>query len=261
MEGISLATHVKDAEINSRIYLQYCHLCKALNISDENNKILLEKILEVSKKLERVKYHRDNCINKIKEEIEKRKANPENIQGDIPLHLIDYSTDIDKEVEACLMQAKSTLDVLAKILQPLAGIHLQTFGKFGQSVIDSLKNNLKDNEKPAGAILIKLIEGNINWLEELRNDRTSIEHYKCIESTGLIDIFDENGYVGSSLPKNKRGISSEVFVNKLYDKLLAFCEDFVPVAMQIKFPPTFYLKVKESSERTEDAPFKFQLMM
>src|SRR5207237_5158020 len=90
------------------------------------------------------------------------------------------------EVEAFFFQYKSALDMLVKILHPIAGNQakdIHTYGSLGKDVTTQLKQ-LKKNKKlnlTAGRIdwLIEEIEKvKSPWLESVINIRDTFSHYK-----------------------------------------------------------------------------------
>jgi hypothetical protein len=254
---MALTKILKDMEIGTRIYLQWCHLKDAVKIviGEERTNVLLQQVIEVMKKLESVKYHRDNLLRIIKEELEKRQVKQE---GSNCYH-IDLTTGVEKELEAFLLQGKSCLDILVKVLNPILGIKLHSYGDSGQKVIKALSRNLSKQEVERAHPLISLIEDDKEWISKwFKAHRDIIAHYRSVISTGFVTK-PRTAITGPEHfpPVLEGGMPCHEFVCVLYHNLLTFCEDFIPLAMSIKFPEAFVLHMIPEDQRDKQYPTKF----
>src|SRR4029434_10590463 len=170
-----ITREVADLDIGNRIWNQVCHLIKAAKLNENEKNSFLRTVVEVMKKLEAAKYHKDNCERIILTESEKRKTEEDPI-GDI-VH-VDLTTGAEKELEAFIMQGKSCLDVLAKTLKPLTGTFFHSFGDSGEKIAKHLRN-LGQEKQSAIEPLVRLIEEDKEWIERwFKGERDTISHYK-----------------------------------------------------------------------------------
>jgi len=246
---------VSDKEISTRIYMQHCDLRQAIILPENQKENLLRSILEVMKKLESVKYHRDNLLRILKEEINKTSI-------DHGVTHIDLTTGAERELEAFIMQGKSCLDVLTKILEPLIGAKIHSYGNSGDKVISVLENNLSDEEKERAKSLVKMIQDDKEWIKKwFKNDRDIITHYKTIQSTGFARKHMEDGKVAYKLPETSEGVPIHEIVITNYQNLLGFCEDFIALSSSIKFHPGIIIGILPQEKRDKEYPRKFGMFM
>ncbi len=254
-EGIAIKKIVSDMEIGVRIYMQYCDINEAVVLPQNAKDDLLKTIMEVMRKLEATRYHRDNLLKILGEEI-KKEASDEGCAH------IDLSTGAEKELEAFIMQGKSCLDVLTKIFKPLIGVKIHSYGDSGEKVVKVLENNLADEEKERAEPLINMIREDRQWIERwFKNERNSITHYRTVESTGFVRQSMESGDMTVGLPETSDGIPLHEIVTTNYHNLLSFCEDFVALSVSIKFHPSVILGVLPEERRDKDYPRKFGLFI
>lgn len=258
MESQFAITHiVNDREISSRIYLQLCDLQFAitLGIGEEKTVILFNKVIEVMKKIESVKYHKDNLLRIVQEELGKR-------QNMSALNICverDLTTGVERELEAFILQGKSCLDVLVKILHPVLGIRLHSYGDSGEKIINALSKNLPDTEKLRAEPLIREINKHREWISKwLKTDRDTIAHYRAVVSSGFIKqpcaINTESNHIPPIL---EDGTPCCDLVCILYSNLLTLCEDFIPLLLSIKFPPFISIYTIPEEQQDKEYPRKF----
>ena len=159
-----------------------------------------------------------------------------------------------------MFQAKSTLDLLCKALEPIAGIKLRTFGDKGDAVVRSLRNNVPADRKDRASELIRLIEGDQEWLRRMIALRDTIGHFRALPSSGLrsqrvgVQVF-----VGE--PVDENGIAFSKSVAVLYFNLLTFCEDFVALTLNLAMPPGLTVQIVAASDRPDPAKPKYVVAM
>jgi predicted transcriptional regulator YheO len=93
------------------------------------------------------------------------------------------TTGVEKELEAFLLQGKSCLDVLVKILDPVLGIKLHSYGDGGEKVIKALSNNLTEQEVKRAAPLLELMENNKGWISKRILSNFSLQLTRFASST------------------------------------------------------------------------------
>jgi len=252
---------VADEEIGSRILGQCVALQPNMYIPTDRQEEFWTLVIELSKKLERVKHHKDRCIQMARDSVARARAAA--VEKDSPptprVHTVvesDHTTGIEAEVEAFLMQSKAALDLLCKVLRPLAGISLHTFGKKGATVADALRNNVPDTKKARAEELARLVENDRPWLTELINSRDSVTHYAGLWSSGVrVHRVGDDATV--SEPADKQGLSFTVIVETLYYNLLTFCEDFVALAINIAMPQGLTVRIVGETDRADFLTYKY----
>lgn len=253
--GIALTKLISDMEIGVRIYMQYCDIHEAVNLPQDAKDDIIKIMVEVMRKLEAAKYHRDNLLRVIDEEVRR----------DVPDELcsqVDLTTGAEKELEAFIMQGKSCLDVLTKIFKPLMDVKIHSYGDSGERVVKVLENNLPAAEKDRAKPLIKMIRDDRNWIEKwFKNERDSITHYRAVQSTGFLRKSFGSGETVVDLPETPAGIPLHEIVTTNYSNLISFCEDFIALSLSIKFFNGVILGVLTEERRDETHPRKFGLFV
>lgn len=246
---------ISDKEISTRIFMQHLDIRQAITLDDEPKGKLLECIVEVAKKLESVKYHRDNLLNILREESTKATTDHGTIH-------VDLTTGAERELEAFIMQGKSCLDVLTKIFEPLIGVKIHSYGNSGDKVISVLENNLSDTEKERASSLIKMIQDDKEWIEKwFKKDRDTITHYRSIRTTGFARKHLDDGKAAYKLPETSDGAPIHEIVIINYQNLLGFCEDFLALSSGIKFHPGISVGILAEEKRDKEYPRKFGMFM
>lgn len=256
--NISIQQLTSDRDISLRYWLQICNLQNAITIDDKSKEELLQVVLEVIKKIESVKYHKDNLNRIINDELSSLKEAKK--QGNAIT--VNRSTGVEKEMEAILMQGKATLDVLVKVLKPLSGIKLMTYGESGKRVIKALKNNLPQENLQRADWLIELVEKATPWIKQwVGSYRDTVAHYKCFESSGFVGIPDHDGNMQHQAPADSSGMPLQILADQLFNDLMCFCEDFLVFSYRIMIFKGFDIAVRPKEEQTEDDPTLYALYM
>jgi hypothetical protein len=245
---------VSDVEISRCIYMQLCDLMPCVQLEEERKSELFTTVIEVMKKLEALKYHKVNCVRIISEELGRRNNSKEHDNRAVQ---IDLTSGAEKEAEAFLMQGKSCLDVLAKIFRPLFNIKLNTYGKSGDQLIQSLQNNLDTEELARSKALIQIIRVDKEWINKwLKSERDTVSHYKALESSGFRNL-SSSGTPFFEAPATKEGYPLDELLENLYHNLLTFCEDFIARAVSVRFHPAVMLGIIPKPERAPQFPRKY----
>jgi hypothetical protein len=227
-------------EVMTKVWLQLCDLKDAIQIPEERKHSLFTWAMDVTRKLESVKYHRDNLLRVLNEEFQKRASNtaPTNAT------FIEVNTGAEKEFEAFLLQGKSTLDILVKVFVPLFGIKLHSYGDGGEKVARTLKRNLNAEQLARAEPLLTLIAQDKEWIEKwFCGHRDTVAHYKPISSSGFVTPPVIDGIPRHVPPATSDGVAFHDAVAVLYTNLLTFAEDFLALSVNITFLPVFTVGV------------------
>jgi hypothetical protein len=214
----------------------------------------LSSMLAVMTKLERSKYHSVRCRELAQAAVASAPTPEEGASH------ADHTTGVETEVEAFLLQAKSTLDLLCKTLEPILGVKIRTFGDKGDAVVRLLRNNVPDDRKARAAGLIRLIDGDQQWLRRTIALRDSIGHFRVLPSSGLrSQRVGDKVFVGEPVDENGTEFSKIVMV--LYFNLLTFCEDFLALTLNLAMPPGRSVQTVAPSDRPDPSKPKYVLAM
>lgn len=241
-------------EVMTRIWMQLCDFKDAIQIPEDRKQALFSRAIDLIRKLESVKYHRDNLLRVITEEFQRRSAET----GPTNATFIEINTAAEKEFEAFLMQGKSTLDILVKVFVPLVGIKLHSYGDGGEKVSRMLKNNLNAEQMARAQHLLTLIEEDKIWVEKwFCEHRDTVAHYKPISSSGFITPPIRDDAPRHAPPATSDGVAFHEAVVVLYENLLTFAEDFLTLAVNITFPSVFTVGVIHPDQRDKEHPRKW----
>ena len=168
-----------DPEIGGRIFLQAKELLQGGLIAKDRMDAAREVLFLCMHKLTSVKYHRDNYLRIHKKEVEQlyRMLKRQNVE--VPERKEQFK--LIAELEAFLVQLKSSLDILVKLLIPLAGLSygaVATFGDKGERIIKKLTRRPIPNVEPEKVkALVRLIRSdNQTWLEKVIDLRDHVNH-------------------------------------------------------------------------------------
>ena len=248
MTEIQIGRLVKDLEIGARIFGQVRALQPETYLPEQKHADLMSIVIPLMQKLEKAKYHADRCG-----EIRSPSAD---ISPQPGARHVDHTSGVEAEAEAFLIQAKATLDILAKVLRPTAGISLGSFGDKGVRVVKALTRNVPADRRARANEVIRLIEEDKQWLVEMISLRDTVAHFDGLESSGLsAELVGDTVVVRQ--PTDKRGRPLAAVVRWLYGNLLTFCEDFVALSIAIAMPTALTVRVVSDSNRTDVFQSKF----
>lgn len=252
--NITLTQINASPEVMAKIYMQLCDFKDAIQIPEERKRQLFNWSMDVTRKLESVKYHRDNLLRILNEEFEKRSTKTDSTNATF----IELNTGAEKEFEAFLLQGKSTLDILVKVFIPLFGIKLHSYGDGGEKVSRTLKRNLKAEQLSRAQHLLSLIEQDKEWIEKwFCGHRDTVAHYRPMPSSGFVTPPVIDGIPRHSPPTTSDGIAFHEAVVVLYSNLLTFAEDFLALSVHITFPTIFTVGVLPPEGRDKKYPRKY----
>lgn len=238
MQGILTSVFKMDSEKGKEIgggFTYFCHeFNKFIELPEDKKPEIISPIISVMKKLGKVA----NAIDRY-ESLEEVKMNNliRRVEEDkSSIHLIhqDSSVELEGAVEEVVSSSKAALDAAVKILRPLWGINLLTYGKAGDKVSSSLKNNVPVSLQPKVAKLITLIEKSEPWMRNLRNQRTKAEH-QGISTVSPLSATIVKGKVEKKYPSVGEGMPAKEFINIVYNNIFCFLQDFVVLSLASKF--------------------------
>jgi len=248
---MTLTLYKADQEIVAKVWMQLCDLRHAMDIPEERKEAVLRRAVDVIRKLESARYHRERLGKILDSQFAARASERDSPKGPT----VEIGGGAEQEFEAFLFQGKSTLDILVKLLGPLLGINLVSFGDGGDRVINALRRNVASNRAARADLLIQLIEDNKPWITPWFVDhRDHVTHHEPVVSSGFISVTLEDGVPRHAPPATADGVPFHEAVNHLYSNLLAFCENFLALAAHITFPPIFTLV--ELPEENRDQEYK-----
>lgn len=198
-----------------------------VGIDDELHKSIFGQMLTIAKKLAKVADAVDDY-----EETERREIKRLTVQSrKISEVIAEESTKLDQKAEEVLSQAKSTLDVLVKVLKPLWGIELHTYGKGGDAIVKALRNNVPEEFKPKVQTLIELVESDKEWINAFKKYRDD-QHYGNL-GISVIRVDKDGNY---ELPRMPDGGLVQDYIGILYENLFSFVMDFMASAIHSRMP-------------------------
>jgi len=218
-------------EIGKRILGQYLYVCTAF--PKDKREDVGRVVMEVLQKIDSVRTNRQHLQDIITKELAVW-VSPESIGDDVENR--NRASGAETAFENVLLQSKSTLDILAKVMRPLCELkNIETFGKAGVNLTKALRNNLPDSQKAKGEIFAVWLEACHPWLSSWISDRDDAAHRRPIHSLGFrrrklaehIVFITEPTYEGTSF---------DVFACDLMLKLIDFCDDFLVHGYNVSLP-------------------------
>lgn len=198
-----------------------------VGVDEEPRKSVFGHMLIIAKKLAKVADAADDYEDIEQREI-KRITKQARKTGEI---VSEESTKLDQKAEEVLSQGKSTLDVLVKVLKPLWGIDLHTYGKGGDSIVKSLNNNVPEEFKPKIQTLVELVENDKEWINAFKKYRDD-QHYGNLGISAI--RADSNG--NYELPRMPDGGLVQDYIGVLYENLFSFVMDFMASSIHSRMP-------------------------
>jgi len=172
-----------------------------------------------NEKLEATRYHKDNLVRIVQSV---SSVVPESVARNAKQALVqDFTSGIEKEFEAFLMQGKASLDILVKIFKPLFGVSLTTFGDAGGKVKNAVRRNLATTNPERTRRLENLIIQHEDWIGKwFTQERTTVSHYRALVHSGVIYGPEEGGGAKTlALPRTKDGFLIHEVAVSVYGKL------------------------------------------
>ncbi len=230
--NLILLTSKKGQEIGEQFIMNLLGIPQqAIDIPAKQKEYLFLTSIEIFKKLSKLANAVDRYAEEETDLVEEFK---EKIKKD-GKRIAQHSDILEGTIEEVLSQAKSTLDILMKMFEPLLGIKLHTYGENGEKLIKAIKNNTpsEDNEKIAN--IIQIVELFKPCSESIIRLRTTTQHYKNIRMTPLVCEYDKNGKLSISVPKTSKQQSAKEFSEIVYHNIFVFVRDLMIFSFAARF--------------------------
>ena len=198
-----------------------------VGVDDELRKSVFGHMLDIAKKLAKVADAVDDYEETEQREIKRLVVQSKKGGGIVA----EESTKLDQKAEEVLSQAKSTLDVLVKVLKPLWNVDLHTYSKGGNGIIKALQNNVPAEFKPKVQTLIELVENDKEWIDAFKKYRDD-QHYGNL-GISVIRADKDGNY---ELPRMPDGGLVQDYIGVLYENLFSFVMDFMASAIHSRMP-------------------------
>lgn len=198
-----------------------------VGIEDEAREAIFGHMLTITKKLAKVADAVDEYEKVEKQEIKRIATQARQTRETVA----EDSSKLDQKAEEVLSQAKSTLDVLVKVLKPLWNIDLHTYGKGGEAIVKALQNNVPEASKDDVKHLIRMVEDDKNWINSFKKYRDD-QHYGNL-GISVIRADKDGNY---ELPRMPDGGLVHEYLDVLYENLFSFVMDFMATAIHSRMP-------------------------
>jgi hypothetical protein len=230
--NLILLTSEKGHEIGEQFTMNLLGIPQqALDISGKKKEELFLVSIEIFKKLSKLA----NAVDKYSEE---EKKLIDEFKGKLKKdgkRIAHHSDVLEAAIEEVLSQAKSTLDVLVKMFEPLLGFKLHTYGENGDKLIKALENNTSAVSKDKIANIIRVVELFKPYSESIIGMRTDTQHYKNIKMTPLVAQINHKGEIKISIPKIAEKQTAKEFAEIVYHNIFVFTRDLMTFAFAAKF--------------------------
>ncbi len=231
-----------DEEIGGRVSLKNWGVMQAVNFPEKEQKDAVWKVVfACMHKLTILKHHqkqyeqweRNKFVNaqaRLKKS-QRTRQEPEEYE----------EFEMIAELEAFLHQVKSSLDMLAKLLMHTANLGkgaTSTFGDYGDRLGKKLRAGLlyKTEKKDLIEDLIKLIEDEQKtWLKFVVDLRDQISHWQGLSGLAFGYILVAGKLTPTYPTINGKRIPD--FLKLIQENLIGFHQDFLALALRIKFFP------------------------
>lgn len=238
--GFTLGQLWTDEELCGRIYVQATHLSAPALLGDLKEKFF-EHVFSAMHKLAATRYHLDNYARVEHDHAERArklfKKHPDRREEAFELIF---------ELEAFLLQVKSSLDMLAKLVSVVVGegtVHTDTYGAEGDKLVKGLEQYKKrGNANVAGADrLIALIKADkADWIAKVVSIRDDIAHYRGVRRYQFEPLRLPDGGIGVAKPRF-RDLDTLQFMRLVYSNNIQFHQDFMCLALALRAPPALAL--------------------
>ena len=239
---------------STALWMQFCTLKPALELTDPEAHQVVDCLLETIRKVEAVRYHCENLERMIPAELDRLNETSQFSA----VAVLDMSTPVEKEFEALLLQGKACLDVLVKLLRPLSGIKLHSYGNSGKKVAKAIRANMKGGHLNRAEALLSLVTNAEDWVNHyIKSPRDTVAHYRSFPSSGFSGLPDAEGKLHHSPPVDSHGRPLQELARSVHDDLVRFCLDFLALSLSIRFRAMLRLALTPEEQRDSDSPYPY----
>jgi hypothetical protein len=169
---------------------------------------------------------------------------------------IENSQELLDACDVFLVQVKSALDHMVKILQPVIGINLHTFGEKGEQVFTALENNGPRKHRESVQDFKKnRFERHRAWLEVTISARDRLNH--CIDGGTQFDAFsvfkDGDKIVVPSVTDGARLSSA---LDEMWLSLILLVEDLGGLFLKFRLDPPLVLLYRNVPTAVPKSPWE-----
>lgn len=205
-----------------------------IDLPENKKEELFEPILATMKKLGRLADATDRYLSLEEVKMKSLVTSHKSDTSSIPVSHQDSSTELEGAIDDVISNSKAALDAVVKLLKPLWGINLTTYGDAGLNVAKALKRNVPQTSQTQVQKLVELVETSEEWFRKLRDLRTRTEHggETVISPLGVTTV---NGELSEQYPTVENQILASEFVEIVYKNVFCFLQDFIVLALASRF--------------------------
>ncbi|MBI1982649.1 MAG: hypothetical protein HYS61_00435 [Acidobacteria bacterium] len=230
--------------LNSRFLKGSLDISSRMELSQEEQEQVLVVLVLVARKLASMYQHKakfQDVLASLVTRVEARRP------PDPPFaEEIELSQDLFIEFDEFLVQLKSALDHVVKVLVPILGARrwtIRTFAKRGDGVIRALESaSPSEYRERSFAIIEHLIRPNQEWIQMSIDARDRLNHFLdggisweyfgvCQTAEGVIQT-----------PKWAADQTLDQLMEIVWANAFRFCEDFVAFSLAMRLPKAFALQ-------------------
>ena len=243
--GITLGKLWTDEELCGRIYCQATHLAAAELLGLEKERFL-DHMFAAMHKLAATRYHLDNYVSFERRHAEKARR----LFKKHPDHR-EEAFELIFELEAFLFQVKSSLDMLAKLINPVIGdgtVRTKTYGDEGDALVRGLEQYKKRkdaNTEAADSLMALIKDDKAAWIARVVALRDTVAHYRGIRGYQFEPVRLPDGGIGVRPPRVE-GIDTVPFMRLVYSNNIEFHQDFMCLALALKVPSLALVRANQA---------------
>lgn len=250
-----------NGQINQRIVTTPSLYTNLTDLQANEKDKLISILLLIGRKLVAVWRHKQKYCEIEDELIDKARSMSLPTSGGVMQ--LEIAEDLFIEWDEFLVQLKSSLDYLVKVPIPILGErgwNLRTFGKKGEEVVRTLRQNTPKHIRPmAKAISEMIIKNHQPWLEDVIEQRDRVNH--LIGAPLDMDQFmvlkmlkDGEEMIRVPMWNHEQSIRGSMEV--VWDNLLHLFEDFIVMFLYTRFDKRYSLFHGEVDEKSGKSPWK-----
>jgi len=251
-----LAKVSDDHEICGRLYLQTCELFAAQFLSEDAKNKFFNSVFASMHKLTATKYHLKNYERIERQQYEYwRRRFRRHRPDDGAAYDTSEAFELIFELDAFLVQVKSSLDMLVKLLDSTLGqniVSTHTYGDKGEKVIKGLEQYKKKDGVRSRVVdeLVRMIrEDKDLWLGKAVSLRDELTHVNALRGYQFEPLQLPNGEISAKKP-SFRGQETVPLMRLIYQNNVEFHQDFMCLTLALKAPPVLELaEIERESSR------------
>jgi hypothetical protein len=242
--------YIKDPSgmVRDRILEQFVQMLRYTNVTPKQRQEIIQLLSLISYKMLAIWTHDQRYKRMEMMRIVAAEADPQDRRSDKPI-VFEHAHDMYIELDEFLVQVKSTLDYMVKMLHYTFGFgfdgQLHSFHKNGLAIVNLLKRNTKQDERTqkAAAYLIKFIEreDHQHFLKAIIDARNAMNHF---QDGGLspmefvvVSVINKEGEQTLYRPRFGDGEGESVEIKTVMLGIQGFIWDFVEYFLGLALAP------------------------